>query len=307
VHKARKTGPVVLVDTGNALWKNTGLSGEPETQRAAFILTAMGAMGVQAMAPGHRDLVQGPDWLKAQASKAKVPVLSANLVDAEGKLLFPASRVVEVGKSKVGLIGASPMGPLEKGAARGTPAVAAVLAEANKLRGQKVDLVVVLAAVPYADSLQLSRELGDAVDLILQSHEARGPGAAQKGEGNYVLPSGERGRQLGVLTVPLGTGPLLDGAEQARDEQTLSMLGSQVDMVKQRMDAAKDPETRTALGKTLQQFEERVSQVKARIAAGRKAGGRRMALEWWTLTSDFQEDKALAAEVRRIEPAGAGH
>ncbi len=313
IEKTKKQGPVLLVDSGNALWKQPGLLGDADEKRAAFILATMGKLGTQAMAAGQRDLVQGPQWLKAQAAKAKVPVVSANIVGKDDKPFFAPSHVVETGGARVALIGASPAGPVPKSAdVKAVPAAPLVRAEAKRLRAltgkEKVDLIVVLAAVPYADGLQLSRELGGSVDLILQSHEARGPGMAQKGDSNFVVPSGERGRMLGVLTVPLGEGLLQDGAELERDEQTLKMLEQQTETVKARIAAAKDAETKAALGRTLTQFDERKKDVQSRITAGRKAGGRRLGLEWVTLTPDVGEDAALAAEVRRIEPPGsAGH
>lgn len=311
---------MLVVDAGNALWKQPGLLGEADAKRAEFILSTMGKLGTQVMAVGQRDLVQGPVWLKTQAAKAMLPLVSANLVGKDGRPFFAPSHVVEMDvpgargeKTRVAFIGASPVGPVPKDAGvKAIPAAPAVLAEAKRLRALKgkdaVSLVVVLAAVPYADSQQLSRELGGTVDLILQSHEARGPGMAQKGEGNFVVPAGERGRMVGLLTVPVGEGPLLDGAEAARDEQTLTMLKQQTETVKARLAAAKDADTKAALARTLTQFEQRTKEVQQRLSAARKAGGRRLGLEWWTLLPDVGEDAALAAEVRRIEPPGsAGH
>ena len=58
--------------------------------------------------------------------------------------------MITAGELKVGLVGASPEGPLN--GAEGKPVIPAVLAEAKRLREKdKVDVVVVLAAVPYVD------------------------------------------------------------------------------------------------------------------------------------------------------------
>ena len=293
---------MVVVDSGNALWRNTGLVTPADTERAAFILSAMGRIGTDAMAPGAKDLVQGPAWLKEQAEKAKVPVLSANLKGPDGKPVFPGSRVVTVGGAKVGIIGVSPVGSLAP--ARGTidPPVAAALAEAKKLRAQKVEVILVLAPLPYADSLQFAREVGEQVDVILQSHEGRGAASPQKvGDGSFVMPSGERGRMVGVLTVDRGQGPLRDAGEAARDAQTLQMLEGQVKTVKQRLANAKDAETKKGLAASLQQFEQRKKDVAARVAQGKKAGGRKLAVEWWHLTSAYPSDKALEADVKRYD------
>lgn len=308
MESVKQHGPTVLIDSGNALFKQPGADDKASRERAAFILEVMGRLGTQAMAAGTRDLVAGPQWLKTQAQKAKVPVLSANLVDDKGKAIFPASTIVVAGGKKIGLIGVSPEGPILSGGAKGTRAIPAVKAEAKKLRAAKVDAVMVLAAVPYADGLQLSRELGGAVDFIFQSHEGRGQGMAQRGEGNFVVPSGERGRMVGKLTLGLGgKGPFTDAQELERDQQTLKILDTQVTEVKKRVQMTSDPQAKQQLQQTLSQFQERQKQVKERVQAASKAGGRKMALEWMTLTEQFQSDPALEAEVRRIEPHGAAH
>lgn len=301
-------GPTLLVDAGNALFKSPGLNDKDAKARAAFILETMGKLGTDAMAAGMRDLNLGAAWLKEQAEKAKVPVLSANLVDAKGKPVFPASRIVQVGERKVAFIGASPAGTFGDGQVRGNPIAAAVAAEARKLRAKKPDAIVVLAAVPYADALQLSREVGSLVDLVFQSHEGRGQGTGQRSEGNFVFPTGERGRQLGKLVVDLaGKGPFVDKQELARDQQTVRLLDTQVGQVRKRLELASDPKVKAQLKETLRQFEARKTEVKARTEAARKTGGRELTLEWVTLTAEFKEDAALAAAVRKIEPNGAAH
>lgn len=297
---------MVVLDSGNALFKNTGLHDADAKARAQVVLQGMARIGVEAMAVGARDLDLGPVWLKAEAAKAKLALLSANLVDAKGRPLFPASTVIDVGGKKIGVIGVSPAGAVENGAgAKGQPITPAVLAEAKKLRSS-TDLIVVLAAVPYADSLQLSQEAGSQVDFILQSHESRGQGTAQKGEGNFVLPSGERGRELGKLTLDLsGKGPFVDTQQRQRDQQTLKILDDQIAEVHKRIEMTPDPASQKQLRATLVQFETRRRQVADRVKTSKRGSGRAMTLEWVSLTSEFPDDPLLAAEAKRIEPNGA--
>ncbi len=301
---------MLVLDSGNALFKNIGLPvDEALQQRARFILKAMGQMGTAAMAVGARDLVPGSAWLKKEAEKAGVPLLSANLVDAQGKLLFVPSKIVEVGGTKIALIGASPEGAVADDAgAKGNPTASAVRAEARKLR-QKADVVIVLAAVPYAQSLQLSQELGGSVDFILQSHDARGTGTAQHIEGNFLMPSGDRGRQVGRLVLNLsGKGPFADSGELERNKRTLEILDKQIAEVKRRKAAATDADAKASLEKTLKAFEARRKDVATRTSAGSKGtGGRTMALDFQTLDQTLGSgDPTLEAEAHKIDPTG-GH
>lgn len=296
---------MLVLDAGNALWK-VGAAADPETsRRAAFVLETMGKLGTAAMAAGARDLTGGAAWLKAQAERAGVRVVSANLVDAHGKRLFPASIVVEAAGKKIAAIGASPAGAFQD--AHGAPIAAAVVAEAKRVR-PKVDLVMVLAAIPYADALQLSSDAGSAVDFVFQSHEGRGPGPMQRGVGNFIVRTGERGRQVGRLAIDIAsTGPWLDAQEVERDQQTLAFLDARISETKRWSAEASDASRKAAFEETLRQFTQRRNEVSARIQAARTATGRKVALDWVTLTAQFQEDATLAAAVKRIEPNGATH
>jgi 2',3'-cyclic-nucleotide 2'-phosphodiesterase (5'-nucleotidase family) len=304
----RKKGPVLVLDSGNALFSNPGLRDPALKKRAKFVLEAMGKIGTAAMAVGARDLDEGSAWLKTEAAHAGVTALSANLVDAKGNLVFPASKVVEAAGKKIALIGVSPEGPVDLDTSTtGKPMAPAVLAEARKLR-KSSDLVIVLAAVPYSDSLQLSNALGGSVDFILQSHEGRGSGAAQKAEGNFVLPSGDRGRAVGRLVLDLsGEGPFVDSSAMERDDRTLKILDDRMADISKRLEATKDPAARAELKKTLATFEARKKQVGGELSSAGKGGGRKLHLDFPLLTSDYNDDPGLAAEVSRIEPTPGAH
>ncbi len=309
VEKARAAGPVLVLDAGNALFKGPG---SKEKDRAELILKAMGQLGTAAMAAGARDLTLGAQFLKVEAGKAKVPVLSANLLGPDKKPFFPPSTVTTVGELKVGLVGASPMGAFDAAGAgpvvTGEPPVKAALAEAKRLR-PTVDLVVVLAAVPFADALQLSKEGGKDVDFVLQSHDGRGVGVPLKGEANYVIPTGERGRQVGSLSLKLsGKGPFVDLAEAERQKERVGMLERQVEEVKRRHDAATDAEVKKALKATLAQFEAQRAEAAKSGALDLSKAGRTLKLEFVALGADIKDDPALKAQIDKLEPpATPGH
>ncbi len=317
MEKTRAAGPVLVLDAGNALFKapaqlrpdelpdGQAPGAAQERARAELILKAMGELGTAAMAAGARDLAYGTKFLKDAAAKAKVPVLSANLMGPDKKRIFEPSTVVTVAGLKIGLIGVSPLGAFPgPGVVTGEPPVAAAVAEAKKLR-PKVDLVFVLAAVPFADALQLSKEGGADVDFVLHSHDSRGVGVPLKGERNFLLPTGERGRQLARLFLDVtGKGPFSDLSDLDRQKQLVEMLDRQVAEVKRRHDAATDPEAKKALKETLAQFEGRRKEAaKAAIADPSKAG-RSLRLEFVNLGADIRDDPALKAQVDKLEPPG---
>ena len=57
----------------------------------------------------------------------------------------------------------------------------AVAAEVKRLRTtEKVDVVVLLAAVPYAEAVKLAQG-AEGVDFVVQSHDGRGVGIERQG------------------------------------------------------------------------------------------------------------------------------
>jgi 2',3'-cyclic-nucleotide 2'-phosphodiesterase (5'-nucleotidase family) len=307
IDEAKKAGPVLIIDAGNALWRGPGMTDDANKQRAQFILSTMGKLGTVAMGVGVRDLDLGADWLKTASAAAKVQALSANLVGKDGKRIFPASTIATVGGVKVGLIGASP--PVEvdaKSGVKGQPIAASVVAEAKKLKG-KVDVIVVLAAVPYADALQLSNEAKDAVDLILNSHDSR-VGQAQRNEANYVIPSGDRGRAVGRMVLTLdGAGMFADLDESEREAMQAKNLDAQIAMLKQRMDQTQDPQGKADLKVAITNFENS-KKLHEKNAVQPGKGARTLKLDWVNLGPERADDPALKAEVEKIEPPGAaGH
>jgi 2',3'-cyclic-nucleotide 2'-phosphodiesterase (5'-nucleotidase family) len=288
---------VLVVDAGNALFKAGAPNDAASQSRAEFILRTMGELGTAAMAVGDRDLVAGEAFLKKAAARLGVKLLSANLVDDKGKLIFPATAQLSVGGSRVGLLGISPLRSDARPQSR--PPVQAALAEARKLRG-KVDLVIALSAIPYADALQLSKEAGPAIDLILQSHELRGPGIAQRNGSSYVIPTGERGRQLGRLALDIGgSGPWVDEGERERNQQLIKMLDSQLADARRRLETS-SPDAQPALAQTIRSFQARREALGADSAPAKNA--RKLKLDFLTLGTEFTDDPALKAQVARLEP-----
>ncbi|WP_395806838.1 5'-nucleotidase [Archangium minus] len=301
--------PVLVLDTGNALFKLPTPGGDPkEKERAKLLLEQMDALGTTAMAVGARDLTLGTGFLTQGAKGRKMKLLSANLVDAKGKLLFPASTVVTVGEVKFGLVGLSPEGPVatQAGVVGGAP-VKAAIAEARRLREkEKVDVVVVLAAVPYKTAVTLSQEAGNAVDFILQSHESRSSGVVQRNDFASLISSGERGRQLVRLELSVGgKGPFVDLGESARAQQRLKILDKNLEQARQSLAAAKDEQVRKTWQENITHFEAQRKGVALQAEAAEQGSERTLSLSTLTLGGGFVDDPELKQRVERIQPAGS--
>ncbi|WNG56098.1 5'-nucleotidase [Archangium gephyra] len=300
---------MLVMDAGNALFKFAVKGSDPkEKERATLLLETMDALGTTAMAVGERDLTLGTDFLIRASKGRKMKLLSANLVDAGGKPLFPASTVVTVGGVKFGLVGLSPEGPVpgQKGVV-GRPPMPAAIAEARRLRTQeKVDVVVVLSAVPYMETVKLSMESGNAVDLILQSHDRRGQGVAQRNDFATLVPTGERGREISHLTLSVGgKGPFVDLSETERARQNLKMLEANLQQARRSLAAAKDEQTRKTWQETIADFEARQKALALEVESGKQGTERSLRLSYIPLGGNIQDDAEVKKRVERIEPPGS--
>lgn len=303
--------PVLLLDSGNALFRKPVRQDEPlVTQRAELVLEQMESLGTAAMAVGHRDLSQGLTWLRkaAQGPKKKLKLLSANLVDAKGKAPFPASTVLEAGGLKVGVVGVSPEGPPPgEPTLKGRPPIDAALAEARKLRQKnKVDVVVVLAAVPYQEAVKLALLANDAVDFVVESHEAKGIGIGELvGSHAAVFPAGELGRQVTRLELNVdGPGPSKDLGSGTRAQQQLRVVEANLLKAHERLATAKDDAERADLGRTIVELEGRMRQLETETEVKAPAGGRAHQLSYITLGLAVADDAAVKQKVEQLEPPG---
>jgi 2',3'-cyclic-nucleotide 2'-phosphodiesterase (5'-nucleotidase family) len=305
--------PWVSLDAGNALFRETGRQEAPRVlQKAELVLEQMEAQGTAAMAVGEHDLSQGLAWLqKATGGRGKkMKLLSANLVDKAGKAPFPASLVVEAGGVKLGVVGVSPEGsPAGEPGLQGRPPLEAALAEARRLRQKsKVDTVVVLAAVPYQDAVKLALRAGDAVDFVVQSHDARGLGIGELvGTHTAVFPAGERGKQIARLELSVeGPGPSVDLGSGSRARQQLTVVEGNLLKAHERLAQAQDESTRADLTRTVVDLEGRLRQLETELDVKAPKGGRAHQLSYITLGASVAQDPLLKSRVDAIEPVGAG-
>ncbi|MFL5344472.1 MAG: 5'-nucleotidase [Hyalangium sp.] len=301
--------PVVLMDAGNALFHEPTRTQEPlALQRAELVLDQMEALGTVAMVVGERDLSQGLAYLQ-QATRAhskKMKLLSANLVDKAGKAPFAPSLVVAAGGLKVGVVGVSPEGTLagEPGL-KGRPPKEAALAEARKLRQSgKVDVVVVLAAVPYQEAVKLAILANDAVDFVVQSNDARGIGIGELvGSNAAVFPSGELGKQITRLELSVdGPGPSVDLSAGSRARQELQVVEGNLLKANERLASTQDEPTRTELTRTIVELEGRLRQLESQLEVKAPKGGRAHQLSYVTLGLAVADDPVVKQRVEELQP-----
>jgi 2',3'-cyclic-nucleotide 2'-phosphodiesterase (5'-nucleotidase family) len=213
---------MLLVDAGSTLF---GESVANKTQ-GKVIVTAMNALGYDAMAIGKNDLVQGADVLMARASEAKFAMLSANLVVSgeNGKTFLQSHVVVEKSGKRIAIIGlTSPQDMTNlpdsgKGLITTDPIKA--VREVIKQVGQNVDAVVVVSHLGEQLDQKLAKE-ESGIAAIIGAGPYSPPKAAlvANSTGTVTVYSGAQGEHMGVLKLHIG----MDGRVNNHQWQALKL------------------------------------------------------------------------------------
>lgn len=162
--------PVIALDCGDT-FHGTG----PVVQtRGDFLPELLNPLGLEGMT-AHWDFAYGPDHLKELVGRLDYPLLACNITDADGQLLFPATRLMERGGLRVGIVGVAcnligEMGPAwgmeHFHVTQGRQEVARLVPE---LRAQGADVVVVLSHLGFPQDCALAAEV-PGIDVIFSSH-----------------------------------------------------------------------------------------------------------------------------------------
>lgn len=176
--RKRSAHQLLLVDAGGLLVQNPAALGERPGEiaaRAELVAKIYAAMGYAALNVGTHELAAGMADLRRFAKTAKLPLLSANLVDAKThKPVFEAALVKQVGPLRVALIGLVTGSPTDRarlvddqGLLVQDPIAAARLL-VPELRKQGAELVVVLSQLRRAEIEALANQV-PGIDLVLGS------------------------------------------------------------------------------------------------------------------------------------------
>jgi len=192
--------PVFWLDSGDRFFRvDMALISTDEAERrlrALLLVDAANLGGLDAMGIGRLDLGAGLEYLKKLSRRASFPVLSANLVDSAGSLLFEPSVLLKKGDLAVGVPSVVADDTLGDGFAT-IPWKKALRTEAKKLRKQGAQLVVVLSNLGEQGDRKLAR-LG-AADVILSSRDRLLTPKGERMAKTLLGQAGARGRYLGDL------------------------------------------------------------------------------------------------------------
>ena len=194
--------PYLVVDGGDLFFSKAQLDGDDlatEKIRARTLVEGFNRIGTDAVAIGEKDLAAGLSFLQSLAEAAQFPLLSANLTDEQGKLLFAPYTIVQKGELRIGLVGASSAIPAGDGY-RSQPLLPALKKVVKELQS-RTDLLVLLFHGQDVDKQQIMAS-GLPIHLMLQSHVTRYE--RKFGRGSIPTASfGSQGKYLNVITASI--------------------------------------------------------------------------------------------------------
>lgn len=243
-----KEGDVVLVEAGDFA---PDAAREFDSPKLDFQFDVMSLIGYDAIGIGERELAFGLDRLHAAATRAKLPLLSANLVDAKtGQPVFALSRIVKKNGIKVGIFSLlSPKIPLtgpDSTNFRVEDPLTAAKRVVEELEKQ-VDVIVCLAHLGRVDGEDLAAQL-PGMDVVVLAHH---PGNVMQGRRvneAIAVASGEQIQNIGVTRIKLDGKKVVDLTSETK--VLLPEVGERADIARLTKDfedrqnaAAKQAET----------------------------------------------------------------
>lgn len=169
--RAERPGAVLALDNGDT-FHGTHLA---VSTKGEALIPPINALGFAAMT-AHWEFAWGPRHVEALAAQLRHPLIAANCYRKNtGERPFPATLTVTVGGLTIGIIGIAAtiidksMPPHFSEGVRFNNGIDEVRDEAESLRTQGVDLIVVLSHLGLPQDMELARRV-PGIDVILSGH-----------------------------------------------------------------------------------------------------------------------------------------
>ena len=180
-------------------------------EKTEFLWELMGELGYDALTPGPRELIHGKDALQGLFdTKPEIQVVSANITDKSGALLWDRYIIVEKGGVKFGVTGVTGGAPYSFNLTRGLQTSddfsfldsrEALREVVPELRSQ-VDLVVVLLHESPGDARRIVDEI-PGMDVVVVGHSPGYMFNPDRIANTLLIRGGNRGQYLPVLDLVL--------------------------------------------------------------------------------------------------------
>jgi hypothetical protein len=208
----------IKVDVGDAI----AGSADYQAIQYDYMLRAFAGMGYDALNIGHREAQLSAAQLADIRKKSPVTLLSANLFDeASGQRIFDATKIIERGGKKIGIVGVLDAGCMSGELGRGlrVAPMETVLQEILPPLRKQTDAIVLLAFTDESGLDRLAQQFYEA-NLILGGKVSQPAQKLIKENRSYVLYTANESRAVGIVHASL------DSHFNANDFQMLMLDAS---------------------------------------------------------------------------------
>lgn len=195
------------MDAGNSLFSKKGIypPGTAEFINATAVAEIYTLLELDAVAVGLNDLSGGLDLLQETENRG-LPWVSANLYGSDGAPVFPPfifRKIDNLSVAIVGITGPSFVESEDFVIKDGAEVLADLLPALTKVS----DLIILLSAMPLADTLGLIEQVPQ-IDIAIAADNRKGNVAPFFTGTTLVMQTGNRGRYQGILSVNWNGSPL---------------------------------------------------------------------------------------------------
>lgn len=205
----------VVVDAGDTLHGQTFAT----ISKGESIIKVMNAVGYDVMTPGNHDFNYGQERLKELAELANFPIISSNVVKADGTTLLDPYVIKEVEGLKIGIFGLSTPETAYKTSPKNVEGLTFVdpVETAKKmvkeLQEKGVDAIVALMHMGIdkesKDTSYLVRDNVEGIDLIIDGHSHSTLDTIDnEGKATKIVSTGEYSNNLGIVNLTFEAGEL---------------------------------------------------------------------------------------------------
>ena len=312
-----------MLDSGDIYHKSNTVSEEEKAAlvaRAQVLVQAYNKQGCNAVGIGDRDVSAiGIEGLKTLQEAAKYPFLSANIVDAQGNLVFKPYVMVEAAGFQFGIFsvvsaGAEPQQPDKYKVLAPFDEAAKYVAEMEQ---KGADVIVLLAHLDRRDA-QMLQDKAPGIDLVL--------GGQSMGQSNFLetigsswwAEAGQKAKSLNIITLHLSekghkSFVVRDTAQEFRTQ--IENLDHRIQRYVHMMNSPPRKGTRGQdKGRIKEQLEGMMKQRGQLFEAAQKVGKADpdspfLSFDSVALSKNLREDKEVLGWIADFEKAfpGAGH
>ncbi len=213
---ARAAGnPVLVLDSGNLLFAPGETPSRESLLSAGVLLAGIGRIQTAAINVAASDCAAGADFIKKAAGQ--VVLLSSNLRDAAGGLLFSPHLVTTLNRTRIGVFGLTNPAPSCPDGIHADDPVPAAAVTVKALQRARCDVIVLLSQLSEEQNRSLIAAV-PGIHFVLGSSD--GPARAEpvRSGDSYAIAPGQRGTHAAVVECMIeGRGPafIYAGGEHA--------------------------------------------------------------------------------------------